>query len=77
MIFWLQKEYGISQREIESIELLNDQMIVGLLARRGILPAPLFKKSRKYVAEYISALARAEKRLERKIAFEPREEIYA
>ena len=37
---WLLAEYGITARELESIELLNDRSIVRLLARRGILPAP-------------------------------------
>lgn len=62
VIAWLKAEYGFSQAEIESIELLNDRSIVRLLARRGILPAPLFNKSRRYVAAYLAALAAREKR---------------
>lgn len=62
IIKWLRAEYLFTAREIEAIELLNDKSIVRLLARRGIRPAPLFNRSRKYVAAYIAALAAREKR---------------
>lgn len=62
IIRWLKVEHNLTAREIESIELINDRSIVNLLRRRGIPPAGLFNRSRKYVAAYIAAMAAREKR---------------
>jgi hypothetical protein len=66
IIRWLKAEYGLTRNEIESIELLTDKTIVRLLARRGIKPAPMFNRSRRYVAAYLEAMAARAARKERK-----------
>jgi hypothetical protein len=65
VLAWLNAEYGLTRRDIESIELLNDRSIIRLLSRRGIQPAPMFNRSRLYVAAYLDAMSRREKRRER------------
>lgn len=58
VLAWLRAEYGFTDAEIESIELLKDHSIVRVLARRGIRPAPMFNRSRKFVAEYLRVMGR-------------------
>lgn len=65
LLKWLDAEYGLTRAEVTSIEMLNDRSLIRSLARRGILPAPMFNKSRRYVAAYLAAMARRERRRSR------------
>lgn len=54
---YLKSKFGFTDDDIKSIEWLNDKRIINSLAKKGIFPAPMFNRSRKYVASYIEQMA--------------------
>lgn len=66
VVRWLASEFGLTRRELESVELLNDPGLIRQLANRGIRPAPMFNRSRRYVAAYLMAMSAQAGRRERK-----------